>query len=191
MKSQSKVQPEKTWIRYIDKFNNAVVRLRDNIITTTQEDNSVLYEYDEIEIEIPNRYNLLDYINNNFRLFFDNYLIQYKQEKINKLNEQCEQTICAGFYSTALGIQHFYRFNKEEDQINFNQQATLLLLDPIINEIYWKTEDAGVLLHTREQFMQVLNDTTIHKQNNINKYWNLKSQVLNCSNESELNAVSW
>jgi hypothetical protein len=114
-----------------------------------------------------------------------------KDNKLNELNKVCNQSISKGFYSSVLGEEHFYRFNLEEDQINFNQQATMLLLNASVTSVYWKTEDAGILLHSREQFLQLLDDASNHKQNNIDYYWQLKNQVLNATTIEEVNSIVW
>lgn len=114
-----------------------------------------------------------------------------RQEKLKEIDVANQEYIQKGFYSSALGVSHFYRFNKEEDQLNFNQQISILILNHAIDTVYWKTEDAGVLLHNRNQFIQVINDATAHKQNSISYYWQLKSQVLNATTKEELSSIEY
>jgi len=71
------------------------------------------------------------------------------------------------------------------------QQILILQLNQSLNDVYWKTEDAGTLKHTKLQFFQVVNDIAIGKNLAIVKYWSLKSQVLNCSFIEEVNAIVW
>lgn len=111
-----------------------------------------------------------------------------KEQKIAELNELCEQTILAGFTSQTTG--HFYRFN-EYDQMNFTQQMLLLLADPGITEVAWKTEDAGVITHTRENFLAVTREAEVHKRGLMERYWALKAQVLAATTKEEVDAVNW
>ncbi|KZE55707.1 hypothetical protein AV540_26220 [Brevibacillus parabrevis] len=101
-------------------------------------------------------------------------LEQVKQDKIDFLNRECFEAIYAGFTSDSTG--HQFRFN-EEDQANFNQQSTLFLLKPDLAETQWKTEDAGIVSLTREQFIEVVLEAGQHKHQQIARYWGLKAQV--------------
>lgn len=119
-------------------------------------------------------------------------LAKTKLLKINELDLACTENITDGFFSSAVGEEHFYRFNKSEDQLNFNQQLTLMLFDSTIETIYWKTQDVGVLPHTRDQFIQVAKvDAAIHKQTCISKYWQLKAYVSSLTTIEEVQAVNW
>jgi hypothetical protein len=118
-------------------------------------------------------------------------LDEAKALKIAQFDTKCQETIEAGFYSSALGAEHFYRFNRAEDQINFSQQGVMLTLNPALNEIYWKTEDAGVLKHTRAQFLQVLDDASTNKTSTIAKYWQLKSLILSTESLEDLDLITW
>lgn len=115
-------------------------------------------------------------------------LEQVKTAKIDFLNGECSRAIYAGFNSTATG--HTFRFN-EEDQANFNQQSTLLLLKPDIAEVQWKTEDAGIVTLTREQFIEVVFEAGQHKQQQITKYWQLKSQIEAATTKEEVDSINW
>lgn len=117
-------------------------------------------------------------------------LLEYhKKDKINELNEACEATILAGFYCEANG--HYYEF-KVYDQLNFTQQYLLLISNPdFTGPIRWKTEDAGVVEHTREEFMTVCQTAELHKRGNIEKYWDLKAQVENATTFEDVNAIQW
>ncbi|HLO11212.1 MAG TPA: hypothetical protein VK190_03025 [Pseudoneobacillus sp.] len=118
-------------------------------------------------------------------------LQKIKNDKIEELNKACENHIIKGFWSSATGNPHFYRFNKTEDQLNFNQQATMLIIDPNINTVQWKTEDAGIIPHTRNQFMKVLNDVAEFKQNTISEYWQLKYRVMTATTANEIANIVW
>lgn len=73
MKVQSKIRPNDYWIRKIE-LNNAIIRLRRNIEEKTIEHEGVqesIFEYDEVEITIPNRINLETYIVEHFDELFE------------------------------------------------------------------------------------------------------------------------
>ncbi|MDT3416186.1 hypothetical protein QO009_002054 [Brevibacillus aydinogluensis] len=115
-------------------------------------------------------------------------LEQVKAAKIDFLNTECTKAIYAGFTSASTG--HFFNFD-EEAQANFNQQSTLLLLKPDIAEVQWKTEDAGIITLTREQFINVVFEAGQHKQQQINKYWDLKARVQAATTKEEVDAINW
>lgn len=120
---------------------------------------------------------------------YETILDHYKKDKIDELNEACEATILAGFYCEANG--HYYGFSAY-DQMNFTQQYLLLVSNPeLTGPIRWKTEDAGVIVHSREEFIAVCKTAERHKRGNIEKYWELKAQIENARTFEEVNAVHW
>lgn len=114
-----------------------------------------------------------------------------KANLIRGMNALCEKKIEEGFYSGATGRSCLYRFNKNEDQLNFNQQVSMMILVPSINEVFWKTENFGIVRHTREQFFAVIGDAAIAKQSKINHYWALKDYIEKAETLEELKNVSW
>jgi hypothetical protein len=115
-------------------------------------------------------------------------LEEVKQAKIDFLNTECFKAIYAGF--TSATTSHIFRFS-EEDQANFNQQSTLLLLKPEIPEVQWRTEDAGIVTLTREQFIEVVFEAGQHKQQQIGKYWLLKAEVEAAETKEKVDAIIW
>lgn len=113
-----------------------------------------------------------------------------KNEKIEELRENCNDTILSGYTSNALGEPHQYGFSYE-DQINLAGAKQIFDLNPALPSISWKTLDAGPLPHTRDQFLSMWLDGFNHKNNNIQKYWVKKGQVNSCNSEDEVNAVNW
>ena len=68
MKVQSSVMPDPVWVK-IREQGKATVRLRKNAEEKTREDEegtSTCYEYDEVEITIPNRADVGQYVADNF-----------------------------------------------------------------------------------------------------------------------------
>ncbi|WP_431809871.1 DUF4376 domain-containing protein [Brevibacillus agri] len=115
-------------------------------------------------------------------------LEEVKKAKIDFLNNECFKAIYASFTSASTG--HTFRFN-EEDQANFNQQCTLFLLKPDLADVQWKTEDAGIVTLTREQFIEVVFEAGQHKQQQIGKYWTLKAQIEAATTKEEVDSITW
>jgi hypothetical protein len=111
-----------------------------------------------------------------------------RQMKVIELNDECTKAIHSGFEHNG----NTFQFN-EKDQSNFNQQLSLLLLDATINEVQWKTENNGVQLFTREQFIETCKAGELHKRNSIGQYWTLKEIVLTHDFKSveEVNAINF
>lgn len=99
-----------------------------------------------------------------------------KSFKIAKLNAACNQSILAGFTSSALGAEHQYGFDME-DQANLTGRLAGIAAGTSPAEFLWKTKDVGPLLHTIAQFKQVCADGDARKESQISRYWTLKSQV--------------
>ena len=90
---QGSASPQNIWIRYVDENNNAVIRLTKNVVIKditdeTTQDTRQEYEYEEIEISVPNRDNLEQYIETNFNLFFERDLEETKENKIKELDKK-------------------------------------------------------------------------------------------------------
>ncbi|ASS75759.1 hypothetical protein CIG75_12705 [Tumebacillus algifaecis] len=115
-------------------------------------------------------------------------LDQLKQSKSDQLNEACEAAILRGFTSSATG--HFYAFGVH-DQTNFTQQMLLLLADPSAEKVTWKTEDVGVIVHTREQFLAICAEAEQHKRAQIGRYWQLKVDLATSATWQEVDSNKW
>ena len=114
-----------------------------------------------------------------------------KNKKIEELNRACNETILAGFVSSALGEENLYDFDYEA-QINLNGQLNFINagLTPPDAIIMWKANGVPKE-HTVEQFKVVCEDGFAHKQSNISKYWMLKQQVEQAEDEETINAITW
>jgi hypothetical protein len=109
------------------------------------------------------------------------------QEKLLLLKGECESEIESGFTSSN---GHTYRTNRD-DQINFIGQKDRLASDESITTIPWKTEDAGYINHSREEWMQVYYEAFDHKQAQLLKYDQLKQQVEAAQTVEELDNINW
>ncbi|MFD2170300.1 hypothetical protein [Tumebacillus lipolyticus] len=115
-------------------------------------------------------------------------LDQLQIAKIAQLNEQCERVILSGFISPTTG--HRYSM-AHDDQINFLEQKDDLTSDPTISEIIWKTEDAGHVAHTRDEFFAVVAEGKRHKYDTITRCWKLKEQVKAATTWQRVVAITW
>lgn len=95
-----------------------------------------------------------------------------RQRKVMELSDECNANIEAGFIFEG----NEYQFNMK-DQSNFNQQLSLILLDETLTSLYWKTENNGIQLLTREQFINTCKAGEFHKRTNIGHYWELKEYI--------------
>lgn len=111
-----------------------------------------------------------------------------KQKKIAEFHNLCTETIMLGFTSRSMGYQ--YGFN-ELDQMNMTQQMLLFLNKPELTIVDWKTEDAGVITHTRQQFLTVVTEADTHKRGWINYYWNKKIEINNQTTVEGVHSVEW
>ena len=119
-------------------------------------------------------------------------LQQAQQAKILALNSYCNQLIQSGFPSSATGVSHQYKFDMEY-QGNMSQDGTMLALDPTIDSVPWPTINAGVVPHTRDQFIQLCKDAKTWKDTNVYHYFALKAQVLAVTTTTvdQVNAINW
>jgi hypothetical protein len=117
----------------------------------------------------------------------DEILEYVKTIKIAFFKSTCEEKIELGFTSEN---GHFYRTNRD-DQINMIGQKDLLVEDPTITYVDWKTEDIGYIRHTKEQWMKVYNEAFEHKKDQLFKYEALKQKVLAATTQDEVAAIQW
>lgn len=112
----------------------------------------------------------------------------HKKIKIELFSDYCDDLIVKGFEASN---GHFYRTNKD-DQVSLIGKALQLQLDPMIEEVGWKTEDTGgYVLHTREEFIQVFLEGANHKESTLYTFNVLKHQILNAQTDAEVLAVIW
>lgn len=138
---------------------------------------------------------ITDYIVQNGKLVYSPIpiaveLLSLQTNKIEQLSKSCKEDILNGFSSSALGLSHDYKFD-EEDQRNFSQQANALIFDSTIATIDWNTKDAGLLKHTREQFIQLLNDAQISKDEKVSHFRAMKKQILDAKTSDEVQTFQW
>ena len=96
---EGSVYPPKIQVTNYEK-GNAFVKLRRNIKEKeieNEESTDTVYEYKETEVEIANRNNLKEYIENNFDMIFEaglekeNEYQETIEERIERLEEELEE----------------------------------------------------------------------------------------------------
>jgi hypothetical protein len=118
-----------------------------------------------------------------------NWWIDYKkQESLRALKNSVNQSITSSFTSIKTG--HSYDF-EEHDQSNMTQQMLLFVNNPTLNEVDWKTNDAGIVKHTREEFFAVVDDANNHKRSNLAKFWAKEFALKNATTVEEIEAITW
>lgn len=118
----------------------------------------------------------------------EDYILEYhKNLKIDVLRQICNDKIINGFTASN---GHTYRTNRD-DQLNMIGQKVELMADESITTVSWKTEDAGYIDHTREEWLQVYKEGYEHKETNLLKYNTLKQQVRDAKTHDEVLAISW
>lgn len=120
----------------------------------------------------------------------DEYILNHhKKLKSAILSEKCDEVVVTGFKSTN---GHTYRM-KSDDQTNFNGQLIeLMLFDKDVQEVPWLTEDAGYIVHPREEWVhQVYREAFGHKKAQLFKYNELKTKIEKSTTHAELVAISW
>jgi hypothetical protein len=115
------------------------------------------------------------------------YILQYhKNIKKAALSQQCDDIISAGFTASN---GHTYRTNRD-DQINMIGQKDDLA-DGSITVVPWKTEDAGYIDHTREEWLGIYGEAFAYKKQQLLHYNTLKKAVTDALTHPDIIAVTW
>lgn len=111
---------------------------------------------------------------------------QKKESLLRTANGICESKISSGFFSSALGILHFYGSDRD-DQLNLIGAVSLN------NSVLYKCLDPkGVKeyrLHTADQIRQALNDGALRKTFLLQKVADLKSCIRTANSLEELSVI--
>ena len=117
----------------------------------------------------------------------EDLLDYHKEFKIYVFQVTCDTEIARGFTASN---GHTYRTNRE-DQTNMLATKIQLSEDPTITEVYWLTQDAGYLMHTREEWLKVYNEAFEHKKELVYKNGELRKMIENATTDAELVAIRW
>jgi len=118
-----------------------------------------------------------------------------KKEKINELNQKCNQAIINGFYSDADGTKKLYDFELE-NQVNLSTKAYQLQIAKLagqsIESVSYYAKGETCHDYTAEQFLKLAQDGETWKTTNIVKYKDvLKPKVEACTTVKEVDAITW
>ncbi|MEK4560460.1 MULTISPECIES: DUF4376 domain-containing protein [unclassified Bacillus (in: firmicutes)] len=112
----------------------------------------------------------------------DVILQHHKNLKNDLLSEACEEEIIKGFTASN---GHVYRTNRD-DQVNMIGQKDILDDTDSAEPIKWRTEDAGWIDHTKDEWLQVYKEAFDFKKSTLLKYASLKDQVNNATTHDEI-----
>ncbi|QEM43145.1 hypothetical protein CHOTACABRAS_91 [Bacillus phage Chotacabras] len=117
----------------------------------------------------------------------EDILKYHKELKTSMMDEFSDVYIKLGFTSVN---GHRYRLN-DNDQINFLGKKDWLRDHPEIEEVPWKTEDSGYVVHTREDWMKVQSEAYTHKETQLFKYNDKVTAIENAKTHEDIVAVTW
>jgi hypothetical protein len=109
-----------------------------------------------------------------------------KEKKIAELNNLCRETILNGY---AIGTYEYE--NELHDQRNLALKGLKVLMDTNITSVAHKTKNAGVVTHTRDEFLNVVKAADTHIETNLTKYRDLKTKVKNALTVADIEAIIW
>jgi hypothetical protein len=113
--------------------------------------------------------------------------------KIAELSDVCQQTIMGGFHSTALGTNHRYS-SEEEDQANLVGAVSLV---NIMNQSIpytctnLTTGEKRSPFHTPSQIRAVFLHGAAHKQTQIARFHAMRVAIELSTNPAEIQAMTW
>lgn len=111
----------------------------------------------------------------------------HKEIKRNLMSEECENTIMNGFKASN---GHTYRMNRD-DQINMAGQKEMLNEDKETLTVDWKTEDAGYVRHSRDEWIKVYKEGFLFKRIQLGKYETIKRMINSATTHVELLSIKW
>lgn len=95
MKVRGNASPEPVWIRCVEN-GEAKVRLRQNVVLKADDEENLehtYYEWDEVELSIVDRDNLLGYVQENFGALFEYGLAEEAKPKPKTAKEMRDEQI--------------------------------------------------------------------------------------------------
>lgn len=113
-------------------------------------------------------------------------LEEYKEQKIAELENAYQKALQGDFQS--IGYTFSYG---DEAQKNFTKITALFALKPEKVDTAWNTKSHGIVLLTKEQYLQVVEDAENHEWFELGKLWNYKHKVDVAQSYEEVDAVVW
>lgn len=115
-------------------------------------------------------------------------LDEAKEEKLLLLSIEAKRQITKGFYSSALGSEHFYG-SQETDQLNLIGSCAVGVDMPYPcrdSRLVWERK-----LHTNAELIQVAGDGALRKQSVLAYLDGLRSQIDGAATVADVEAVLW
>jgi len=154
------------------------------ISTQNEYDNSVIQKYKFIDNQLVKNENYINPVS----------LDMLKEIKINEFSTECQNDIMIGFLSEAKDCEKLYDC-EITDQTRISglvQLAQLKLLGIIDEPIKWKAKnEPSCYEFTPAEILQLGVDLKKHIENVTDKFYSLRTQILNCSSEDELDLIKW
>jgi hypothetical protein len=97
----------------------------------------------------------------------------YRNLIIEEMKKECNKEILNGFTSSN-GQEYDFGYN---DQQKLTQKLTLLMIDPQIQEITWKTKEGSMNTFTRDEFMSFVKEAEDFKDQMKSKYRQRKEEL--------------
>lgn len=127
--------------------------------------------------------------------FINDLLIEMKQNKILELSQACNAAILSGFISSAYqNIEKHYDcdYTDQSRIAGLVSIAQLRLMSSSDETISYKASgELSCYEWLPQEIIQLGLDLKRHIESKTNKFYRLRIQVLDCSDESQINAISW
>jgi hypothetical protein len=118
-----------------------------------------------------------------------------KQSKVAELNKLCNTEILSGFISSAKdNIEKHYDFDYEAQTNMLGIQGKIMksiLLQTQIEIKWYAKNETTCSIWTIEEFIKLCDDAELFKQSRIDKYKQLKLQVLSSETYEEVELINW
>lgn len=123
----------------------------------------------------------------------EEFTLDYNKASLTaSINNSCETQIVSGFKSSALGVEHLYQSDRD-DQINLMGLVTDDKDDFL--KCGLKQEDGSVVwayvTHTAQQLREVFSDGKEYKTSLLQKANQLKIDIVDAISDEELELIEW
>lgn len=116
----------------------------------------------------------------------------YKQLRIDCLTNNFANVELQTFKSTALSATPLTYMSRLEDMLLLSGEYAFVKSNDYAGEnIMWYTVESGNLVHTGEQFVSVYLAARLNVQTIKYKMANLTAQIMACTDQSQVDAISW
>jgi hypothetical protein len=132
--------------------------------------------YEETETNILEKWEVINTLTLN----------EYKKNKLAELEDAYKEALQRDFES--LGYTFSY---VEEAQKNFTKVTALFALKPDKTDTPWNTNSHGIILLTKEQYLQVVEDAENQEWYNLGKLWSYKHKIEIAQSYEEVDKIIW